>query len=73
MVLLALIGIPVGRALSFDAPDEFLRQKGELSGASLELVAGDSAYEAYQLTLTSTAGYHVRGFLRVPRGPRPTG
>ena len=55
------------RALSFDAPDEFWRQKGELASAGLELLERDSLYDSYQLTLTSSAGYRLRGHLRVPR------
>jgi hypothetical protein len=57
----------VARSLSFDAPEEFWRQKGELAEASATEVGGDSAYRAYELTLTSTAGYSVRGYLRAPR------
>ncbi len=53
--------------LAFDAPEEFFRQKGELSAAQVEPAGGDSLYEAYRVTLASSAGYQVRGHLRVPR------
>jgi hypothetical protein len=56
-------------ALAFDAPDEFLRQKGELAGVEIEPAAGDTLYAAYDLRLASSAGYRVRGHLRVPRAP----
>ena len=59
---LALLG-----SLSFDAPDEFWRQKGELEAVEIEPAGGDSLYAAYRLTLTSSAGYRLRGYLRVPR------
>jgi fermentation-respiration switch protein FrsA (DUF1100 family) len=65
---LVLAAIAVARALCFDAPDEFLRQKGELVSADLEPVNRDSLYESYQVTLRSGAGYAVRGYLRVPVG-----
>ena len=72
-VLFAVITVTVRLALSFDAPDEFFRQKGELSGARLEPADGDSLYAAYHVVLTSDAGYRVRGYMRVPRalGPWP--
>ncbi|NIN70620.1 MAG: hypothetical protein GTO46_01545 [Gemmatimonadetes bacterium] len=56
-------------ALAFEAPDQFLRQKGELAGVEVEAAAGDSLYEAYDVRLTSSAGYGVHGHLRVPRAP----
>ncbi|UCC73782.1 MAG: hypothetical protein JSV86_04260 [Gemmatimonadota bacterium] len=57
----------LSRALAFDAPDDFLRQKGELAAVEVEAAGGDSLYEAYRVTLASTAGYRVRGHLRVPQ------
>ena len=73
VLLFAVVAVPLKLALSFDAPDEFWRQKGELSGAELGPADGDSLYEAYHVTLTSDAGYRVRGYMRVPRamGPWP--
>ncbi|MGD2218040.1 MAG: prolyl oligopeptidase family serine peptidase [Gemmatimonadales bacterium] len=58
-------------ALAFDAPQEFLRQKGELAGVEVEAADGDTLYEAFSLRLASSAGYAVRGHLRVPRAPGP--
>ncbi len=54
-------------ALAFDAPEGFLRGKGELAEVQVEPAGGDSLYHAYRVTLASDAGYHVRGHLRVPR------
>jgi dienelactone hydrolase len=71
LVLLVVIVVPVKLALSFDAPDEFFRQKGELAGARLEAADGDSLHAAYHVVLTSDAGYRVRGYMRVPRAPGP--
>jgi len=73
LVLFAVVAVSFELALSFDVPDEFWRQKGELSGADLEPAEGDSLYEAYHVALTSDAGYRVRGYMRVPRamGPWP--
>ncbi len=68
-VLVAVGGITLKLSLSFDAPGEFWRQKGELSAVDLEPAAGDSLYEAYDVTLASDAGYRVRGYLRLPREP----
>ena len=67
VVLFAVVAVSLESALSFDAPDEFWRQKGGLSGAELEQADGDSLYEAYHVVLTSDAGYRVRGYMRVPR------
>lgn len=67
LALVAAASVFFARAFCFDAPDQFLRQKGELVGVDLEPLEGDSLYEAYQLTLASSAGYRVRGHLRVPR------
>lgn len=67
LALLAVAAVALARELSFDEPDEFWRQKGELSVTELEPVGGDSLFEAYRLTLTSSAGFHVDGHLRVPR------
>jgi len=71
VVFLALAAVALTLALSFDAPDEFRRQKGRLSSAELVPADGDSLYEAYHVTLGSDAGYRVRGYLRVPRGLGP--
>jgi fermentation-respiration switch protein FrsA (DUF1100 family) len=73
VILLVVAAVSLRLALSFDAPDEFRRQKGELSGADLEPAGGDSLYESFHLALESDAGYRVRGYLRVPRamGPWP--
>jgi len=73
VLLIAVVAVPLKLALSFDAPDEFFRQKGELSGARLEPADSDSLYAAYHVVLSSDAGYRVRGYMRVPRalGPWP--
>jgi fermentation-respiration switch protein FrsA (DUF1100 family) len=55
------------RALSFDSPQAFLTQKGELVSVESERLEGDSLYEAFQLRLVSSEGYSVGGHLRVPR------
>jgi hypothetical protein len=55
------------QSLSFQAPEEFYSQKGELTVAEVTPLGGDSAYDAYQLTLNSSAGYRVRGYLRAPK------
>ena len=55
------------QALSFDAPEEFWLQKGELTATEVEPAGSDSLYEAFDITLVSSAGYRVRGHLRVPR------
>jgi hypothetical protein len=52
-------------ALAFDAPDQFLRQKGELAGVEIEAADADTLYEAFHIRLAS------RGHLRVPRAPGP--
>ncbi len=72
-LLLASTVLYLRRSLSFDAPDEFLSQKGELLEPEITAVGGDSLYAAFQLNLTSSEGYRVRGHLRVPRqaGPWP--
>jgi hypothetical protein len=54
-------------SLSFDAPEEFYSQKGELTSVEVAPVEGDSLYDAFQLTLNSSAGYRVRGYLRAPK------
>jgi fermentation-respiration switch protein FrsA (DUF1100 family) len=69
LVLVAVGGITLKLSLSFDAPGEFWRQKGDLSAVDLERAAGDSLYDAYDVTLASDAGYRVRGYLRLPREP----
>ncbi len=67
-LVLALVAVVwLNRSLAFDAPGEFLRQKGELAAVQVEPAGVDSLYEAYFLTLSSSAGYSVRGHLRVPR------
>jgi hypothetical protein len=58
-------------ALAFDAPEEFYTQKGELEAVQIEPAGSDSLYDAFSLTLTSSAGYSVRGHLRVPQGEGP--
>ena len=73
VLLFAVVAVSLELALSFDAPDEFWRQKGGLSGAELEQADGDSLYEAYHVVLTSDAGYRVRGYMRVPRAMRAFG
>lgn len=65
--LLALFSLWLWRSLAFDAPEEFLLQKGRLEAVDLEAAGSDSAYEAYGVVLHSDAGYSVRGHLRVPR------
>ncbi len=74
MALAVIATIWLKFALAFDAPEEFLSQKGELAGVDVEAAAGDSLYQAYHVRLNSTAGYGVRGHLRVPRasGPWPS-
>ena len=37
--------------------------------AAVEPAAGDSQYSAYKVSLVSSEGYEVRGYLRVPRQP----
>ncbi len=54
-------------SLSFQAPEEFYTQKGELTTADVTQVEGDSLYNAYQLMLNSSAEYRVRGYLRAPK------
>ena len=67
---LAILGVVAAvallRALAFDAPEEFLHRKGQLSAVESLPLAGDSLHDAYQLTLHSDAGYSVSGHLRVP-------
>jgi fermentation-respiration switch protein FrsA (DUF1100 family) len=70
-VLLVVAAVALTLALSFDAPDGFERQKGELAGVEIEPAVADSLYEAYDLILRSDAGYRVRGYLRVPRATGP--
>jgi len=62
-------GFALWRTLRFDAPQEFWQQKGELSHVRTERLQGDSLYEAYHVELSSSAGYSLRGHLRVPRQP----
>lgn len=57
----------LAHALAFDVPEGFWRQKGELVAVEEEPSEGDSLYQAYRVTLTSSAGYSVSGHLRVPR------
>ncbi len=71
-LLLALVlgfGVYLARELPFDAPEAFWRQKGELVNVQTRPLEGDADYAAYGLTLESSAGYRVRGHLRVPRAP----
>jgi len=67
LLLFAAICFLVGRVLSFDAPEQFWRQKGELVDVETAAVGGDSLYDAFQVTLVSDADYQVRGHLRVPK------
>jgi len=67
MLLVVAASGYLAHALAFDAPGGFLRQKGELVGVEEEPAEGDALHRAYQVTLTSSAGYSVRGHLRVPR------
>jgi hypothetical protein len=67
LVIIVATSAYLARALAFDAPDGFWRQKGELVAVEEEPSEGDSLYQAYRVTLTSSAGYSVRGHLRVPR------
>lgn len=68
-VLLVVGCVALWRALRFDAPEEFWRQKGELRDVQVERLEGDSLYQAYHVQLSSSAGYSLRGHLRVPRTP----
>lgn len=65
--LLIVAALLLQRALAFQAPEDFYRQKGELEAVELEPEGGDSAYSAYRITLSSTAGYRLRGHIRIPR------
>jgi hypothetical protein len=67
LLLLALGGLYVALSLRFDAPNDFWAQKGELERVLVSEAEGDSLYEAFELTMISSAGYEVRGYLRVPR------
>ena len=69
MALAIIAAVWLKFALAFDAPDQFLRQKGELAGVEVEPAEGDGLYSAYHVKLASSAGYGVRGHLRVPRVP----
>ncbi|UCC82512.1 MAG: hypothetical protein JSW46_16275 [Gemmatimonadota bacterium] len=72
LLVLAIVAVIwLKYALAFDAPEEFLRQKGELQSVEVEAAEGDSLYEAFRVRLVSSAGYGVRGHLRVPRAPGP--
>ena len=62
----AALGLVGAWALSFDAPEEFWSQKGELADVETAAVGADSLYDAFQITLVSNADYRVRGYLRVP-------
>jgi dienelactone hydrolase len=62
-----ILVVMVAHSLSFDAPKEFWMQKGVLDSVDSQPVEGDSLYEAHEVTLISSAGYRVRGYLRVPR------
>ncbi len=67
LLALAALGLVGGWALSFDAPEEFRSQKGELAAVEMAAAGADSLYDALQITLVSSADYQVRGYLRVPR------
>lgn len=69
LAALAAVVIAGGWALSFDAPEEFWSQKGELLEVEIDAAGGDSLYEAFQITLVSSADYRVRGYLRAPKQP----
>lgn len=70
-LLMGTAGLYLRQVLSFDAPDEFSSQKGELLQPKVTAVEGDTLFAAFQLTLTSSEGYRVQGHLRVPRRPGP--
>jgi fermentation-respiration switch protein FrsA (DUF1100 family) len=67
LAALAVIGWVGGWVLSFDAPEEFWSQKGELADVQMAAAGADSLYDAFQVTLVSSADYRVRGYLRVPK------
>lgn len=67
LTLLVVTGVALSRALAFNAPEEFWRQKGRLAAVELEPAGGDSLYQSFAVVLSSDAGYRVRGHLRVPR------
>lgn len=63
------LGVYLRHVVAFDGPQQFWEQKGELVEVREATAEGDSLYRAYELSLVSSAGYHVDGFLRVPRAP----
>lgn len=67
--LLALTALALGGAwaVSFDAPEEFWSQKGELAAVEVQAVGSDSLYDAFEVELVSSGDYSLRGYLRVPR------
>ncbi len=67
LLAFAALCLAGGWVLSFDAPEEFWSQKGELVGVEVAAAGADSLYDAFQVTLVSSADYRVRGHLRVPR------
>jgi len=66
LVVVAVSGY-LAHALAFDAPEAFWSQKGELVAVAEEPAEGNALHRAYQVTLTSSAGFSVRGHLHVPR------
>lgn len=70
LFMLAAIALGAAWALSFDAPEEFWNNKGELAAVEASEADSDSVYAAYDIRLASSAGYSVRGYLRVPRSGR---
>lgn len=74
MSLAVAAGVALDRALAFDAPADFWRQKGNIVAVSGQSVpveepeqAADSLYLHYRVEIRSTAGYRLRGYLRTPR------
>lgn len=67
MLLVVAVSGYLAHALAFDAPGGFWRQKGDLVAVGEEPAEGDALHHAYQVTLTSSAGFSVGGHLRVPR------
>jgi hypothetical protein len=66
LVVVAVSGY-LAHALAFDAPEAFWSEKGELVAVAEEPAEGNALHRAYQVTLTSSAGFSVRGHLHVPR------
>lgn len=71
LVVAGAVALYLHRSLAFEPPGQFWTEKGELAAADARATHSDSAYEEYELTLESSAGYRVRGYLRAPRRPGP--